>query len=209
MQSSIAAGALLPPASDNALTHFGAMRSLSRSHALTVAAQRDLRAALLSRASQATQQHQFDVATRYLGAAGELGGSSEVTDARRQLQEEMDRAARAQQAATAASAEPAPPAPVAPPTPTPAAPSFIAAIPVRPLDVSYPPFGRGIEGHVIVEFTLHANGAATDPIVIESQPHGLFDRVAIAAVRRGQYQAGALAGAASRRARISLHFKPE
>src|SRR6185437_2078627 len=109
----------------------------------------------------------FDVATRYLTAAGELGGSSDVADVRRQLQEEMDRAARAQQAAEAPSPPPAP-APEAAPMPAPAAPAFIAASPVRPLDVGYPPLARGAEGHVIIEFTLHANGSATDLTVIEA-----------------------------------------
>lgn len=208
MQSAIAAGALLTPENDNAMARLGAMRSLGRSHALTLSAQRQLRTALLTRATQAAQQHQFDVATRYLTAAGELGGSSDVADARRQLQEEMDRAARAQQAAAAPTPPPTP-APEAAPTPTPAVPAFIAATPVRPLDVGYPPLGRGLEGHVIIEFTLHANGTATNLAVIEASPRGLFDRAALAAVRSGRFKTGALAGAPTQRARISLHFKPE
>jgi protein TonB len=207
VQSAIAAGALLTPENDNAMAHLAAMRSLGRSQALTLSAQRQLRTALLTRATQAAQQHQFDVATRYLTAAGELGGSSDVADARRQLQEEMDRAARAQLAAAAP--PPPTPAPEAAPTPTPAAPAFIAATPVRPLDVGYPPLGRGVEGHVIIEFTLHANGTATDLTVIEASPRGLFDRTALAAVRSGRYKTGALAGASTQRARISLRFKPE
>ena len=208
VQSAIAAGALLAPENDNAMAHLGAMRTLGRSHAITLSAQRQLRTALLTRATQAAQQHQFDVATRYLTAAGELGGASDVADARRQLQEEMDRAARAQQAAAVPSPAPAP-APEAAPTPTPTAPAFIAATPLRPLDVSYPPLGRGVEGHVIIEFTLHANGTATDLTVIEASPRGLFDRTALAAVRGGRFKTGSLAGASTQRARISLHFKPE
>jgi protein TonB len=207
VQSAIAAGALLTPENNNAMAHLAAMRSLGRSHAVTLSAQRQLRTALLTRATQAAQQHQFDVATRYLTAAGDLGGSSDVADARRQLQEEMDRAARAQQAAAAP--PPPAPAPEQVPSPTPAAPAFIAATPVHPLDVAYPPLGRGVEGHVIIEFTLHANGTATDLTVIEASPRGLFDRTALAAVRSGRFKTGALAGAPTQRARISLRFKPE
>jgi TonB family protein len=210
LQSSIAAGALLTPEGDSAMAHLTAMRSLSRNHAVTLAAQRELRAALLTRATQATQQKQFDLATRLLAAASELGGSSELADAKRQLQDEMDRAARAEQAAAAPSP---PPTSATPETlaaaPSSAAPSFIAATPLRPLDVSYPAQARGIEGHVIVEFTLHANGTATDAVVIEAKPHGLFDHVALVAVRGGHYDSSALAGSSSRRARINLHFKPE
>lgn len=206
LQSAIAAGALLTPENTSALARLSAMRSLSRSHPVTLAAQRELRTALLTRATQATQQHQFDVATRYLSAAAEAGSSSEVADAKRQLQEEMERAARAEQAARA----PPPVSPTPEPAPAaaaPAAPSFIAATPVRPLDVSYP--AKGIEGHVVIEFTLHTNGSATDPVVIDAKPAGVFDRAALAAVRHGRYDTSALAGATTRRARISLHFKPE
>ncbi len=102
LQSAIAAGALLTPEDGSAMARLNGMRSLNRNHALTLAAQRELRTALLTRATQATQQHQFDLATRYLSAAAEVGSASEIADAKRQLQEEMDRGrARAQQAAAA------------------------------------------------------------------------------------------------------------
>ena len=207
MHSAIASGALLAPDRDNAMARFTTMRSLNRSHTLTLAAQRDLRAALLTQATQATQQHQFDAATRYMNALSELGSSSEVTEAKRRLQEEMDRAAHPEPTAATA---PAAPVPTPEPTPAPsAAASYIAATPVRPLDVSYPIVGRGVEGRVVVEFTLHANGTASDAVVIEANPRGVFDRSALSAVRRGRYDTRPLAGAPTQRARISLHFKPE
>lgn len=208
VQSAITAGALLAPEGENALAQLASMRAINRNHALTLAAQRELRAALLTRASQAAQQRQFDVATRFLSAAADLGASSEVADARRQLQQQMEQAAQAAQAAAA----PSPSTPTAAPQAAaarPAAPSYIAATPLRPLDVSYPSPGRGIEGHVIVEFTLHANGSATDPVIIDARPAGLFDRAALTAVRRGRYDTSALAGSPTQRARISLHFKPD
>lgn len=210
VQSAIAAGALLSPEGDNAMAHVSAMRSLSRGHPVTLAAQHELRVALLTHATQAIQQHEFDVATRDLSAAGELGNSSEVAEVKRQLQEEMDHVARPVQAAAAPTPGPSsPPADAAVQAPSPAAPSFIAATPVRRLDVTYPENGQGIEGHVVIEFTLHANGTASDAVVIESQPRGLFESTALAAVRRGRYDTSALSGAKTQRARISLHFKPE
>ena len=38
---------------------------------------------------------------------------------------------------------------------------------------------RGIEGYVIVEFTVTKNGSVRNPLVIESQPEGIFDRAAM------------------------------
>ncbi len=52
------------------------------------------------------------------------------------------------------------------------APDFVRAKPLTPLEVAYPQraLDAGQQGYVIVEFTLDANGHASDPKVIESQP---------------------------------------
>lgn len=47
---------------------------------------------------------------------------------------------------------------------------------------------RGIEGYVIVEFTVDRTGAVRDPIVIEAEPEGLFDRAAMDAARKFKYK---------------------
>ena len=208
VHTAIGAGALLTPETDNAMAHVRAMRSLSRNHALTLSAQRELRSALLAQATRGIQQHQFDVAMRDLSAAGELGSSSDVADAKRQLQEEMDRLAHPPPVAAVPAPAPSPPPDAASQAPSATAPSYIAATPVRPLQVTYPENGQGIEGRVVIEFTLHANGYATDATVIEAKPRGMFDGAALTAVRRGRYDTSALAGAKAQRARISLHFKP-
>ncbi|WP_206483536.1 energy transducer TonB [Thalassotalea sp. G2M2-11] len=47
---------------------------------------------------------------------------------------------------------------------------------------------RGIEGYVIVEFTVTSNGSVRDPIVIEANPEGIFDRAALDAALKFKYK---------------------
>jgi protein TonB len=47
---------------------------------------------------------------------------------------------------------------------------------------------RGIEGYVLLEFTVTETGSVSDPVVIEAQPPGIFDRAAIQAALRFKYQ---------------------
>ncbi len=47
---------------------------------------------------------------------------------------------------------------------------------------------RGIEGYVLLEFTVTRTGAVDNPVVIESDPPGIFDRAAINAARKFKYK---------------------
>lgn len=47
---------------------------------------------------------------------------------------------------------------------------------------------RGIEGYVIVEFTVTANGSVRDPIIVEAQPSSIFDRAAERAVLKWKFK---------------------
>lgn len=47
---------------------------------------------------------------------------------------------------------------------------------------------RGIEGYVVLSFTVTETGAVTDPVVIESVPPGVFDRSAIRAALKFKYK---------------------
>ena len=47
---------------------------------------------------------------------------------------------------------------------------------------------RGIEGWVLLEFAIDPLGQAIDPVVIEADPKGTFDRAAINAVRKWKYR---------------------
>ncbi len=47
---------------------------------------------------------------------------------------------------------------------------------------------RGIEGYVLLEFVVTRTGAVRDPVVIESQPSGIFDRAALNAALKFKYK---------------------
>jgi TonB family protein len=221
VKAAIAAGTLLEPANDNARTRLAAMRSLSRTSAVTLTAQHQLQTALLDRAQQAMRGGQLDTAQRYLSAAADLGSSSDVTAARRALQAATEAASRQAAAAAAATAAQARTAHAAAAAILPEAagnkvaaaaaatlPRYVAARPVRPLNVTYPDRASGA-GQVIVEFTLEPDGSASDPKVIQSTPRGTFDAVALSAVSSGHYDTRHLAGRTPPvRARILLRFKP-
>ena len=48
--------------------------------------------------------------------------------------------------------------------------------------------GRGIEGYVLLEFTVTRTGAVRDPVVVESAPPGIFDRAAKNAALKFKYR---------------------
>lgn len=47
---------------------------------------------------------------------------------------------------------------------------------------------RGIEGYVIVEFTVSKTGAVVDPVVVEANPESIFDRAALDAALKFKYK---------------------
>jgi len=47
---------------------------------------------------------------------------------------------------------------------------------------------RGIEGYVLLEFIVTETGAVRDPVVIEAQPPGIFDRSAMQAALKFKYK---------------------
>lgn len=47
---------------------------------------------------------------------------------------------------------------------------------------------RGIEGYVVLEFTVTKTGAVRDPIVVEAKPSGIFDRAASNAALKFKYK---------------------
>lgn len=53
---------------------------------------------------------------------------------------------------------------------------------------------RGIEGYVIVEFTVAKNGAVRNPVVVEAQPEGIFEKAALDAAAKFKYKARVVDG---------------
>lgn len=79
---------------------------------------------------------------------------------------------------------------------------------------AYPPraLARGIEGYVVLEFTVTAAGTTRDPRVLEASPINIFDAAALAAAREFRYQpriqAGAPVDVPGVRSRIRFQIRP-
>jgi TonB family protein len=216
VKNAIDAGNLMEPANDNARTRLQAMRQIGRTHPLTLAAQRDVQAALIGRAQEQAAKEQFDTAGKLLGAAGEIAATPEVTEAKRQLQGDIDAvnqraaaAAAAKKAAEAAQAAASTAAPAAATTPAAAAP-YIAARPTSPLRVVYPSSAadKQVQGFVVVEFMLQPDGKPAQPTIVEANPQHIFDTAAIDAVMGGRYDTSRLTDKTAKRARVRLTFRP-
>jgi TonB family protein len=224
VNAAVQAGALLQPPVDNARTLVTTMRSIWRTHPLTLQAQQQVQGALVQAGEQATRAARFDLAQRNLSAAAELGNFAPLTEATRQLQDARATAehvtpvvAVAVPPARAGAAAPAPvvavnssphaAVPVLSPMPTP--PPYLNAQPRGVLPATYPA-NADQSGSVIVEFTLRASGLASDVKVVRSDPPGLFDRAAISAVQHGHFSTDELINGRPARARIKLRFdKPD
>ncbi|KXF82085.1 energy transducer TonB [Enterovibrio coralii] len=64
------------------------------------------------------------------------------------------------------------------------------AVPISRVEAVYPPkaLRRGIEGYVVMEFTIDTKGRPTDIKVIEASPKRMFERNALRALKRFRYQ---------------------
>ncbi len=159
----------------------------------------------MTRGRDALQAQQPDVAQRWLTAASEFGSPAELAELRKRAQDQSEQLAARTAAVAAVAAAPAKAAP-----PATANPGYVAARPIRALNVIYPPRApAGATGFVIVEFTLNTNGSATNVGVVESQPAGVFDQAATYAVSHGRFDTSVLpADRQPVRARLRLTFKP-
>ena len=86
-------------------------------------------------------------------------------------------------------------------------------IPLVRIEPDYPPraASRGIEGYVVVQFTITPAGTIKDPKVVEAQPEGIFDSAAIKAVSKWKYNPKIEEGVAVERrgVQVKLAFKLE
>jgi protein TonB len=84
-----------------------------------------------------------------------------------------------------------------------------APMPLVRIQPEYPPRARarGIEGYVVVEFTITTSGSVRDPIVLDAQPTGVFDKAALRGVVRWKFSPQVENGEPmERRAKIRLDF---
>ena len=56
---------------------------------------------------------------------------------------------------------------------------------------------RGVEGYVIVEFTVTKQGSVRDPFVVEANPPGIFDQAALDAALKFKYKPRVVNGEAA------------
>ena len=56
---------------------------------------------------------------------------------------------------------------------------------------------RGIEGFVIVEFTVTTSGSVRDPVVVEANPAGIFEQAAMDAALKFKYKPRVVNGVAT------------
>ena len=63
-------------------------------------------------------------------------------------------------------------------------------LPIVKIQPIYPrrALSRGIEGYVIVEFTVTKTGTTRDHIIVEAKPKGIFDKAAIQAATKFKYK---------------------
>ena len=62
-------------------------------------------------------------------------------------------------------------------------------LPLVRISPDYPPraVARGIEGWVIVQFTISETGTVKDAVVVEAEPSDIFDEAALKAIARWRY----------------------
>ena len=70
---------------------------------------------------------------------------------------------------------------------------------------------RGIEGYVVVEFSIATDGTVKDAFILESQPAKIFDRAALRAIRKWKYKPKVEDGQAVERGgiRVRMPFELE
>ena len=86
-------------------------------------------------------------------------------------------------------------------------------IPLVRINPDYPQraLSRGIEGWVLVEFTITPSGTVADPKVIDADPKGIFEEPALKAIARWKYNPKVEEGVAVERRgiRVVLRFDLE
>jgi len=183
-QDRLASGNLLTPANDSAVSNAERLRLLDVRNPTTVQVVRDVRARLVTEARTRVTSGKSAEATAFLDAAESLGGDADLGDLRAAV------ASAQQQAAVAAAQPKLPPLKM-----------------TRPPHPKYPSSAKGVEGWVRVEFYVTPEGRTERVRVLQSEPAGLFDAAAIAAMEGARFEE--FQATESRLAVQRIVFKPE
>jgi protein TonB len=165
----IEAGQLTVPENDSATHYVTALRAAQEAHEALGPLRRELAAALLAQAGAAARAGNDTQTEADLTLARRFGASATDVQAVQQL----------------ASKEPAAEAPLRREV------SLQKLLKrTRYIAPEYPQraLEKGIAGSVTVEYVVDANGETRDHKVTASEPEGVFDRAALAAVRRWRYE---------------------
>jgi protein TonB len=86
------------------------------------------------------------------------------------------------------------------------APSDSDIVPLVRVLPQYPPraASQGIEGWVVVEFTISAAGTVKDPVVIDAEPSSIFNRAMLRAIRKWKYKPKIVDGVAVERTGVRV-----
>ena len=183
-QDRLASGNLLMPVNDSAVSNAERLRLLDVRNPTTLQVVKEVRSRLISDARAKLSGGRPSDAAALLDAAEGLGGDADLADLRAAV-------ASAQQAvATAAAAPKLPPLKMS-----------------RPPRPKYPASAKGVEGWVRVEFYVTPEGRTERVRVLSSEPAGLFDAAAIAAMEGARFEE--FESADSRLAVQRIVFKPE
>ena len=183
-QERLAAGQLLTPANDSAVSNAERLRLLDVRNPATVQVVRDVRSRLVAEARSRLSANKPAEAAAFLDAAESLGGDADLADLRSAL------ANAQQQAATAAAAPKLPPLKM-----------------TRPPRPKYPSSAKGVEGWVRVEFYVTPEGRTERVRVLSSEPAGVFDAAAVEAMEGARFEN--FEATESRLAVQRIVFKPE
>ncbi len=164
-QERLAAGQLLAPANDSAVSNAERLRLLDVRNPATVQVVRDVRTRLIAEARTRLTANKPAEAAAFLDAAESLGGDADLADLRSAL-------ASAQQAAATAAA-----APKLPPLKM-----------TRPPRPKYPTSAKGVDGWVRVEFFVTPEGRTERVRVLSSEPAGVFDAAAVEAMEGARFE---------------------
>jgi TonB family protein len=183
-QDRLASGNLLTPANDSAVSNAERLRLLDPRNSTTMQVVKDVRSRLISEARAKLSGGRAADAAALLDAAEGLGGDADLGELRASL------ASAQQTAATAAAAPKLPPLKMS-----------------RPPRPKYPSSAKGVEGWVRVEFYVTPEGRTERVRVLSSEPAGLFDAAAIAAMEGARFEE--FESTDSRLAVQRIVFKPE
>ena len=176
VQARIDDGRLLEPAQDSALYHLGQLRAADVSGTQYAASARSVSSQLLDRGHSAVADRKPEVAQSFATAARQLGVSVADVDA-------LDKDIAQLRAA-------------------PAAPRVVGSDKLKRTKYVAPEYPRdavlkNIEGSVKVRFTIDSDGKVVESSVVQSTPERVFDRAALAAVRRWRFEPLAAEGEAA------------